>query len=200
MLPQLGCKLLLILRVLMASIVVRQFERIYQKPVEALFRSGLEAYSGLRDLQTAYVDSQLRPGGDMHDIYSSYIDRDDGCSNFWVAVSGDEVVGCVGCLPYTGDAESLELQRLSVAESHRRSGLGRMLVETVEGWGIAKLKSRIVLSTLMEMNLARNFYIKSGYNEFAFEERDVSSSFSLPSNNKVLRIVHYQKLLPHTPV
>ena len=122
-----------------------------KKQVENLFRYGLEAYSDIRDMQSSFVDTQLSPSGDMHDIYASYIEKSDEGYNFWVALSGDEVVGCVGCVPHCRD--SLELQRLSVAESHRHFGLGKKLLGKMEKWGKERPFSRIMLSTLREMNL-----------------------------------------------
>ena len=178
----------------MDAVVVQQFERKHQKQVENLFRNGLEAYSDIRDIQSSFVATQLSPSGDMHDIYVSYVVKSDEGYNFWVALSGDEVVGCVGCVPHSRD-NSLELQRLSVAESHRRFGLGKKLLGTVEKWGKERPFSRIMLSTLREMNLARSFYQKNGFAEFAQEERDVSLNFTLSPHSRVIHVVYYQKLL-----
>ncbi|XP_026633198.1 N-acetyltransferase family 8 member 2-like, partial [Microtus ochrogaster] len=76
-----------------------------------------------------YVSTSLQ--ADMADITKSYLNAR---GSFWVAESGDQVVGIVGCLPVKNPQlgrKQLQLFRLSVSSQHRGQGIAKALVRTV---------------------------------------------------------------------
>lgn len=108
-----------------------------------------------------YIDNSLKT--DLSDIAGTYITPG---GNFWVATPRDEpslVVGMVG-LERKPNAEG-ELRRMSVKSSHRRYGIGRLLISTLEQWAAEHQLGRIWLTTGGVMDKARAFYTSTGYTE-----------------------------------
>jgi len=108
--------------------------------------------------------------GDMRDPMQHYVHQDR--SNFWVAISGDEVVGCVAVeLPASCDASApwdaasgeAELRRMSVAAGWQGRGISRMLFEELQQFCRQKGFRRIVLSTSSMQTTAVKLYPRLGF-------------------------------------
>ncbi|HKV89846.1 MAG TPA: GNAT family N-acetyltransferase [Thermoplasmata archaeon] len=80
-----------------------------------------------------------------------------------LARAGREPVGCAGLRP--GPPGSGELKRLYVRAPHRRSGVGRILVETVIEAARGRGYSTLYLDTLPSMEVARRLYLSLGFEE-----------------------------------
>ncbi|GMF14195.1 unnamed protein product [Phytophthora lilii] len=101
--------------------------------------------------------------GDLSNIQATYITPG---GNFWVATPRSdptEVVGMVA-LEAKGDGVG-ELRRMSVKETYRRHGLGRLLVEELEKWAAKHHYEKVWLGTGAVMDKARAFYSSMGYTQ-----------------------------------
>lgn len=164
----------------------------------------------------------MAKGGDMFDIYESYMTGSGGAgSHFWVAVDEDDrVLGFVGMIMSTygpsdtaiyesspetraGEVQDLspqnvcELVRMSVSEEARGKGLGSRLCEVVEAHARRCGMKRIVLSTLESMYLAVGLYEKCGYRLLMKTDVDIEFYKHVAEQEKfeaeAVVIVHYGK-------
>jgi GNAT superfamily N-acetyltransferase len=129
------------------AIEVHQIRPDLNDAVRALIVSGLAEHWGTADPAL---------NRDLDDLTSAY-------------ASGKTLVACDrGLVVGTGtvvrrDDRSGELVRMSVAPSHRRSGVGRRLVEDLvavaRGWGM----SRVVLETTADWTEVVRFYQRCGF-------------------------------------
>lgn len=79
----------------------------------------------------------------------------------WVAETGEGVV--VGYAVGWVVADEAELANIAVAEGHRRGGVGRQLLETIEGRAALRGARRIYLEVREGNASARAFYGSHGY-------------------------------------
>ena len=91
---------------------------------------------------------------------ASAFERVDG--RFWVAERDGEVVGCVGLSP-AAEPGGVELKKLYVAASERRSGLGSRLTDLVEDEARARGAAFIDLWSDTKFETAHRFYRGRGY-------------------------------------
>ncbi|KAL3658428.1 hypothetical protein V7S43_016561 [Phytophthora oleae] len=145
------------------KIVIRQFRSEDLSQVLDLFKEGMLCYPAQREnlhlLQ--FIDESLKT--DLMDIGGTYVELG---GNYWIATPSDEptfVVGMVG-LEAKPNNEG-ELRRMSVRSSHRRYGVGQMLLSTLEQWAGQHQFDKIWLATGSVMQKARDFYIRAGYIE-----------------------------------
>ena len=100
-----------------------------------------------------------------------------GHSGFWVAVEGgQQIVGTIACeppviragdrmTPWRADGREVELRRMSVARSHRRRGIAKLLVAALEEHARAQGFTRIVLGTSSwQATAAYRAYPRLGFN------------------------------------
>jgi len=80
---------------------------------------------------------------------------------FLVARVGEEALGC-GALRKWNDREA-ELKRMYVAKEARGRGIGRALLEALEGEARRLGVKRVVLETGIRQLVAENLYRRSGY-------------------------------------
>uniref|UniRef100_A0A1U7R5U7 Probable N-acetyltransferase CML1 n=1 Tax=Mesocricetus auratus TaxID=10036 RepID=A0A1U7R5U7_MESAU len=103
---------------------------------------------------------------DMADITKSYLSV---CgSGFWVAESGNQVVGTVGGLPVKDPPlgrKQLELFHLSVSSQHRGQGIAKALVRTVLQFARDQGYSDVVLETSILQQGARTLYLSMGFRQ-----------------------------------
>ncbi|XP_050020857.1 probable N-acetyltransferase CML1 isoform X3 [Alexandromys fortis] len=100
---------------------------------------------------------------DMADITKSYMNA---CGSFWVAKSGGEVVGIVGCLPVKDPPlgrKQLELFHLSVSSQHRGQGIAKALIRTVLQFARDQGYSDVVLETSVLQQGAEALYVSMGF-------------------------------------
>lgn len=99
---------------------------------------------------------------DLQDIPGYYQAR---AGNFWVAVSGDAVVGTIGLLDI-GHRQGA-LRKMFVSASHRGAehGVARRLLEELLAWAATHGLTDIFLGTTDKFLAAHRFYEKNGFAE-----------------------------------
>jgi putative acetyltransferase len=110
----------------------------------------------LRDAFEAYIERALRE--EINHILAYYSERDGW---FWVAVTGDKVVGTFGLERASDDA--MELRRMYVDPSARRRGIARRMLQFAEDECRSRNVSRIELSTAEIQQAALSLYRNAGY-------------------------------------
>ena len=97
-------------------------------------------------------------GEDIVDIDGHYLDDGGG---FWVALEGDEVIGCMGFEKTSEDRGCMK--RFYIKKNYRRKGVGLKLLEELVGFCKKNNIKEIYASTIAEMTGAANFYLKNGF-------------------------------------
>jgi GNAT superfamily N-acetyltransferase len=198
------------------EIQIVTFEPQFQPQSLLLFQEGLVksyAHKGntLKAVQQWFVDNKTGDGGDLRDIWASYISPADSCRHFFVALHNDRVIGQVGVIPSTyapGDTDIYdkashtpetvcELVRMSVNDSYRGKGVGKRLCSAVENYARSCGMSKIALSTLVEMELARALYERCGYTVVYEKYIPIERLTDMigPGDWEPLGVVHYSKVL-----
>ena len=97
---------------------------------------------------------------DLKDIPGFY---QQGAGNFWVARSGDAVVGTIS-LKDIGNAQ-VALRKMFVDAAHRgrAAGVAQALLDTAVAWARAKGVKEIILGTTVKFLAAHRFYEKNGF-------------------------------------
>ncbi|MFX1515597.1 MAG: GNAT family N-acetyltransferase [Promethearchaeota archaeon] len=80
---------------------------------------------------------------------------------FWVVKDREVIVGFIGVQLQTN--KRADLIQLRVRKSHRRRGIGTLLVEKVEEYALSRGKERMILHTAERLVNARKLYEKSEY-------------------------------------
>ncbi|XP_051010533.1 N-acetyltransferase family 8 member 7-like [Acomys russatus] len=96
---------------------------------------------------------------DMADITTTYLSSRDSC--FWVAESGGQIVGLVAAVPIMDpllQKKQLKLCHLSVSLKHRRHGIGKALVRTVQRFAQAQGFSEVLVITSVFQHAALALY------------------------------------------
>jgi putative acetyltransferase len=141
-------------RVSRSGIEVHDFRPEFDDAVRALILRGLAEHWGT-------VDPTLNR--DLVDMAATY-----SGGRTLVARDGDRVIGTGTVIPR--DADSAEIVRMSVALEHRRTGLGRRLVEDLaeiaRRWGMA----RVVLETSAHWTEVVQFYERCGFTATHYED------------------------------
>jgi len=92
---------------------------------------------------------------------------------FWVATDAAQILGCVACLP--APERGLEMEKLYVASSARRYGLGTRLLDLVEAEAAARQAGYIALWTDTRFEAAHAFYKAHGFRQTGRRELDDAS-------------------------
>ena len=79
----------------------------------------------------------------------------------WLAVNGDDAIGCVALRPLADDIG--EVKRMYVDGAWRGQGVGRALLETLIASARARGYRRLRLGTIAEMTAARSLYRALGF-------------------------------------
>lgn len=169
-------------------LTIRTFEPKDYDVVRELFVEGLLYYPEHQESDgqpNDYVRNSLK--ADLADIEGTYLNAG---GHFWVATTMDPetnesvVVGTIA-LERQSEIEG-ELRRLSVKASHRRYGLGRLLIAHMEQWAREQQFKSVYLTTGVIMKEALAFYPKVGYTEI---RRDFTAE------TKDYEIAHFKKQL-----
>ncbi|XP_036372318.1 probable N-acetyltransferase camello [Megalops cyprinoides] len=104
---------------------------------------------------------QLGLREDLLDIRKSYMRGEASC--FWVAESGERIVGTVAILPAKDEAGSWELKRISVRRAHRGRGMAKALCRTALDFVAAHGVENVVLFTSMVQTDAHQLYRSLGF-------------------------------------
>ena len=83
--------------------------------------------------------------------------------NFWVAFSGDDVIGTIGLINYA--PSQVALRKMFVRKNFRGKdhNVGQQLLQTALDWCSAQKLSDIYLGTTEIFKAARRFYEKNGF-------------------------------------
>lgn len=103
---------------------------------------------------------------DLRDVRAAYIEPG---GEFLVAVSGEELVG-MGGLRRRSASEG-EIRRMRVRPDRQRLGLGRRILEALEGRARELGFESVVLDTTEGQTAARRLYEASGYRETGRREQ-----------------------------
>jgi putative acetyltransferase len=141
-----------------AEVTIRPFDVRDASRVRELFITVNRLLSppDLRDAFEVYIEHAL---AEEIDRISAYYTERDGC--FWVAVTGDEVVGTFGLERVSDDA--MELRRMYVDPSARRRGIARRMLQFAEDECRRRNISRLELSTAEIQQAALALYRNAGY-------------------------------------
>jgi GNAT superfamily N-acetyltransferase len=100
--------------------------------------------------------------GHLLEISSRFLLKlDPACERVWIAVRGDEILGCVGLV--REDATTARLRTLFVEPATRGLGLGRRLVRTCVAFARQAGYGAVVLWTLDVLTAARALYASEGF-------------------------------------
>ncbi|XP_036038612.1 N-acetyltransferase family 8 member 2-like [Onychomys torridus] len=127
---------------------------------------------------------------DLADITKSYLSAR---GSFWVAESGGQVVGIVGCRPVKDPPlgrKQLQLFRLSVSSQHRGQGIAKALVRTVLQFARDQGYSDLVLETSNVQYSALALYQAMGFQKT--DEYFTSVTMRLMT----LSVFHFTYFLP----
>lgn len=113
-------------------------------------------YQGERELRNEFL---LRPIGIPDYGWEMY----DDSSYHFVAVDGEEVVGCVVLYPLSDKSGAAQLMQMAVADDLRGTGAGRGLVNCLVGFARSMGFTSIVCHS---RESAVGFYLKLGFQCF----------------------------------
>jgi putative acetyltransferase len=170
-----------------AEITIRVFADQDAAQLRALFISVNRLLSppDLRDAFEAYIERALVEEIDRIPAY--YGERDGG---FWVAVSGDKVVGTFGFERASDDA--MELRRMYVHPSARRQGIARQMLQWAEDECRRRNIARLELSTAEIQQAAFALYTNAGYRLVREETVEALSNKTVGSG---IRRYYLEKML-----
>jgi GNAT superfamily N-acetyltransferase len=165
------------------NVVIRAFEASDAPRVRELFVAvnRLLAPPGMEAQFERYIERALREEIDrIADYY-----RDGG---FWVAEDGRRVVGTFGLEP--AGTGAMELRRMYVDPSARRSGIGSKMLLFAEAETLRRACTKLVLSTSALQTEAIALYVKAGYSKTHEQNAE-------PSHKSVggLARLHFEKYL-----
>jgi len=103
-----------------------------------------------------------------------------GTGNFWVAISGDEVVGTVGLLDIGNGSAALRKMFVKASFRSVKICLGKRLLETLIRWCGANGIKGIYLGTTELFLSGHRFYERNGFREISLSQ--------LPSNFPVMPV------------
>jgi len=83
-------------------------------------------------------------------------------SGFWLARSGDNIIGCVA-LRHIAEPHSAEIKRMYVRPEARGQGVAQQLLESAERFALAAGYRWIYLDTADDMKAAARFYQRNGF-------------------------------------
>ncbi|XP_006881062.1 PREDICTED: probable N-acetyltransferase 8B-like [Elephantulus edwardii] len=101
---------------------------------------------------------------DMADITKTYFSEPG--SYFWVAESGEKVLGMVGCLPTKNPGlrgKQVELLHMFVALEHQGQGVAKTLIRTLFQFARDQGYSEVILSTSVLQRPALGLYQRLGF-------------------------------------
>jgi GNAT superfamily N-acetyltransferase len=123
-----------------------------------------EARFGDPDVQKlvseAMAELSVRYGGSGDDTPIALTDFDPPAGRFFVAASGDDLIGCAGWRAHGPDAE---LKRMFTDQAARGRGVARRLLAAIEESARADGRERVILETGDRQPEAIGLYVSCGY-------------------------------------
>jgi len=183
------------------SFVVRQFQRQDLPAVHEIFSNGFKEYTGQTALCSPYF-AAAKLKEDMRDIEESYLNAggnfwvaEDVSVPTNTPNHQPKIIGIVGVLPVTATTEEeadnkaqdhsddektrsqqkvFELQRMSVVKAYHGKGVAQLLVRRLEKFAFEEqMCSKVFLTTGIDMEVAKRFYEKQGYDMTHTESESV---------------------------
>lgn len=139
-------------RIATSNITIRPFHPADRKAARELILEGLGEHWG-------FIDYTLNP--DVDDIQANYPAQG---HPFLVAIDGDELVG-TGALIREAPGVA-RVVRMSVSRKHRRKGIGRQMLSTLEAIARERGDTRLVLETNLTWHDAQGLYTRYGFLEY----------------------------------
>ena len=138
------------------SIVIEPYQAQHQEAVIALIL-------GIQN-QEFGIDITADQQPDLRNVQHFY---QQGNGGFWIARSGDVIVGCIG-LKDIGDRQAA-LRKMFVAAEYRgrQFGTGAALLNTLLEHARARRLQDVYLGTTAKFLAAHRFYEKNGFDEIA---------------------------------
>ena len=138
----------------MTKIDINTYSEIFKQGVINLILSIQQEEFGIP------IDLEAQP--DLKEIPGFY---QKGNGNFWVASTGEIVIGTIALLDIGNHCGAL--RKMFVKASYRGSkfGVGQALLNTVFGWATEKEFDTILLGTTEKFLAAQRFYEKNGFQE-----------------------------------
>ena len=118
-----------------------------QSTVKQLILAGLVEHWG-------FLDPTKNP--DLEDIAASYAG-----ATFLVARLGADIVGTGALVPH--QAGTAEIVRMSVAQQHRRLGIGRRILDALIAQARAQGFHQVILETTATWQEVIEFYLRCGF-------------------------------------
>jgi len=87
--------------------------------------------------------------------------------NFWVAISNDQVVGCIGLVDIGNDQAALKKMFVHKDFRGKQSGVSSMLINTAKQWCVTHGIKTIFLGTVTQMIAAQRFYQNNDFTEIS---------------------------------
>ena len=132
----------------------------------------------------AYIERSLAE--EMDRVAAYYAEKGGG---FWVAVSGDDLMGMFGLEP---SEKGVELRRMYTHPSARRRGVARRMLARAEAEGRRMGAARLDLSTSELQRAALGLYRSAGYEMVREGVAETASNKTLGGG---LRRYHFAKML-----
>jgi putative acetyltransferase len=173
---------------MLAEIVIRPFMAEHASQVRELFIvvNRLLSLPHMRDAFESYITRSLTE--EMDRVAAYYGERGGG---FWVALRDGRVVGMFGLEPAGQDA--MELRRMYVDPSVRRSGIARSMLRFAEDECRRLKMQRLELSTSELQPAALELYRHAGYQLLREAVAEQASNKTLGGG---IRRYHFEKILP----
>jgi GNAT superfamily N-acetyltransferase len=146
------------------SILIRPFQPTDQPKVKDLILAGLAEHWGS-------LDPSCNP--DLDDITTSYAG-----AIFLVAQLDGRLVGNGALLPRSQSVA--EIVRMSVAKSHRRRGIGRLILRSLLDHAQQAGFKQVILETTATWQEAVKFYIDNGFQVTHYQGGDIYFCLELP--------------------
>ena len=141
----------------MKQLLITPFHPDDQAAVKQLILAGLVEHWG-------FLDPTKNP--DLEDIAASY-----HAVTFLVARQEEEIVGTGALVPR--QAGTAEIVRMSVAQQHRRSGIGRRILAALIAQARAQGFQRVILETTATWQEVIEFYLRCGFRITHYQDGDV---------------------------
>lgn len=132
--------------------------------VDARTFTGHEALLSLLRQSFAYMDGRIDPPSSLHRIDLQALVEKVSRETVFIAMDNQCVVGCVFA---SRQPDCLYLGKLAVAQSHRRQGVARRLIEQVEQCARESEVSCVDLETRVELVENQRLFEYLGYNRQA---------------------------------
>ena len=97
-----------------------------------------------------------------------------GKGNFWVALSGNEVVGTIGLLDIGNGQGALRKMFVKTAYRGKEHGVAQRLLDGLRNWCVEQGMREVFLGTTAKYLAAHRFYEKNGFAEIAKAELPAS--------------------------